>query len=231
MEYLAQKEMQPPILWLHIISGTLALISGLISLLVSKGGEVHKNSGRIFFYSILTLAITSGFLSIIKENSFLFLVAVFTFYLNLSGSLFIKKLNRHKIGFADFTGITTSILLTFYLISLSVYSLITLQTDKPIFEIIKTSSVSALSSWLFFIILKDARLFFSSETFAPEQLLRHHIIRMVSAFISTVTAFFVVNVHITPAFIPWVVPGIAGSILINQYLKKHFPKNKPVNIS
>ncbi|HJU90207.1 MAG TPA: hypothetical protein VJ672_12480 [Gemmatimonadaceae bacterium] len=40
----------------HIVAGSLALISGYIALYATKGATVHRRSGMLFVYSMLTMA-------------------------------------------------------------------------------------------------------------------------------------------------------------------------------
>lgn len=42
------------LIYLHAFFGGIGLLSGLLSLLVRKGGYNHKKAGRVFSYSMVT---------------------------------------------------------------------------------------------------------------------------------------------------------------------------------
>ena len=69
------------ILWIHIISGSLALIAGPIAMFNQDGGKLHRKSGIIYFYSMMVIFVSSIILSIVRENWFLFMVGIFSCYL------------------------------------------------------------------------------------------------------------------------------------------------------
>jgi uncharacterized membrane protein len=43
------------LLAMHITAGSLAIIAGFIAIFALKGGRLHRQSGKIFFYSMLAL--------------------------------------------------------------------------------------------------------------------------------------------------------------------------------
>jgi uncharacterized membrane protein len=46
------------LLGIHIIGGSLAIISGFIAIFAVKGLKLHRRSGAIFFYSMLVLGLS-----------------------------------------------------------------------------------------------------------------------------------------------------------------------------
>src|SRR6478672_11684295 len=70
---------------IHIISGSIALITGFISMLTTKGGKRHRLSGKIFFFAMTGVFITATFISIGKQLAFLFMVGFFSYYLACAG--------------------------------------------------------------------------------------------------------------------------------------------------
>jgi hypothetical protein len=47
-----------PLLMLHLTAGSLAIASGLVALYATKGATLHRRSGRIFAYAILSMSLT-----------------------------------------------------------------------------------------------------------------------------------------------------------------------------
>ena len=80
---------------LHVIFTITALVSGLVAIITNpKGGEVHKKSGRYYYYSYLGV-ILFGFLMItIKFNIFFFALTLFGTYLVIAGNYYAKKSDK-----------------------------------------------------------------------------------------------------------------------------------------
>ena len=175
-------------LFIHAFAGGLALISGFAAILSKKGQKLHIKSGSIYFWSMMTVIVTAIIIALLRDNSFLQSIAVFSFYLAFTG----KRLLRYKkaispkpidwiissIGFAA----EAPVLLVFglFLFSMSFQDLIKMKRKKFV-----------KNAWLF-----------------------DHIGRMSGSFIATTTAFIVVNFSMTPAWVLWLLPTAIGTPLI-----------------
>ena len=69
------------LLALHIFAGSLAFVSAGAALLVKKGGQPHRWAGRSFFLSMVVIFLTAVVMAVLTSNTFLFIVALFSFYL------------------------------------------------------------------------------------------------------------------------------------------------------
>ena len=58
-----------PILVIHIIAGTVALISGYLALYASKGAKLHRKSGMVFVYAMLAMALFGALMAALKGNN------------------------------------------------------------------------------------------------------------------------------------------------------------------
>jgi uncharacterized membrane protein len=56
------------LLALHITAGSLAIISGFIAIFAVKGARMHRQSGKIFVYSMLALGITGAVIAAIRSQ-------------------------------------------------------------------------------------------------------------------------------------------------------------------
>jgi uncharacterized membrane protein len=56
----------PVLLPLHILAGSLGLVSGYIALLASKGASLHRRSGLLFVCVMLTMAVTGSPISAVE---------------------------------------------------------------------------------------------------------------------------------------------------------------------
>jgi uncharacterized membrane protein len=83
----------------HILAGILSLVVAPIAMAVSKGGRIHRLSGKIFFWSMTWIFITAVILSVYyKWIPFLLMVSVLSYYLTISGyrTLYQKQLSSGR---------------------------------------------------------------------------------------------------------------------------------------
>src|SRR5713226_6356363 len=71
----------------HIAGGVTALVAAASALATSKGDRWHVYSGRAFALGMLVVFLTALPMTFIRPNLFLFLIALFPFYLVLTGWL------------------------------------------------------------------------------------------------------------------------------------------------
>jgi hypothetical protein len=92
-----------PLLVLHILGGSVALLAGTIAMIARKGERMHRLSGNVFTVAMLTLA-TSGFwLAILKVQIGNILAAVLTFY--LISSAWLAGRRREDTNLLDWGGL------------------------------------------------------------------------------------------------------------------------------
>jgi len=65
---------------IHVIAGAAALLFGALAIFLKKNTPKHKPVGKIYFWSMTIIFITGVYLSVFKNNIFLFLIAFFTYY-------------------------------------------------------------------------------------------------------------------------------------------------------
>ncbi len=78
------------ILIIHIISGSLGLLTGTINILQKKGVKRHRQIGRLFVFFMITAGISSIILAILHPNNFLLIVGIFTIYLVGTGDRYMR---------------------------------------------------------------------------------------------------------------------------------------------
>jgi uncharacterized membrane protein len=70
----------------HIIGGTLALITGFVALYTGKGGATHRRSGTVFVYSMLTLTLSALLIMALEGGPVINVIAaILTTYLVVTG--------------------------------------------------------------------------------------------------------------------------------------------------
>lgn len=187
---------------LHIATGATALLAGLVSMRSAKGKTVHRLAGKIFFWAMLGVFVSSVYMSLVKSNWFLFCVGVFSFYLTGSGYLVLKIKNQRKL-----LGIKTPYLLVCVGGLLAGVAMLVLAAflfmRGTLFGIVP-GAFGFISLTLSFV---DYRLM-SGRSNITQAWLRNHGLRMAGAFGATVTAFVVVNIQVEQQWVLWLLPTI-----------------------
>ena len=76
---------------IHILAGTIALLCAAMAVSSEKGKKLHVLSGRTYFWCMVAIFLTAIPMSIITSNIFLFLIAIFSFYLAFAGMRFARN--------------------------------------------------------------------------------------------------------------------------------------------
>ncbi|MEQ9120878.1 hypothetical protein [Fulvivirga sp.] len=84
------------ILYVHILVGSIALLSGAVSILSNKGKQLHRKSGSIYFWAMTLVFITGIIVAGFRFNRFLFLIAFLSYYSVFAGVRFLKLKGLHK---------------------------------------------------------------------------------------------------------------------------------------
>lgn len=85
-------------LFLHVVSGFIALVTGAIALFATKGKSWHKHAGKIYFLAMTSVFFTGIVVAGFRHNKFLFLIAFLSYYSVFAGirSLKLKKLHKNQ---------------------------------------------------------------------------------------------------------------------------------------
>ncbi len=202
----------------HIAAGALALVAGVIPLVGSKGNRTHRRWGKVYMGAMGIVLLTALLLSLFKSIPFLLLVAVFSSYLLLSGYRSLRtRVPSAQIGLPDLllvgTGIAGGCLMAGY----GVYT-IARGNSFGVVALVFGTICTLLAS------LDIKRL----RTRHPVKLawLHAHLSRMTGAYISTVTAFLVVNVQFLPGWLVWLLPTAVGTVFIFRWIRIYDHKRR-----
>ena len=83
-------------LYLHILIGLIALITGFVAITSAKGKPLHRQSGRLYFYAMTGVFITGVIVAGFRLNRFLFLIAFLSYYSVFCGVRALKLKGLHK---------------------------------------------------------------------------------------------------------------------------------------
>jgi hypothetical protein len=207
------------LIYIHAFFGGLGLISGILSIAVRKGNKTHKRAGLVFSYAMILSSLISLVVASLPghENTFLFLIGVFTIYLVLAGNNALKLKPKSKNGVHWSAKTVSGIMLgaSILMTGIGLYGIIQQIPNAVLFMF--------FGGFGLFMSIKD----FKSFKIYKEQ--KHawiisHIGRMVGALIASVTAFIVAGLNLG-TLIAWVAPSILGTFYIIYWTRKL--KNKP----
>ena len=198
------------LLSIHILAGTIALLCAALAISFEKGKKFHVLSGRTYFWSMVGIFLTAIPMSIINSNTFLFLIAIFSFYLAFAGMRFAK--NRKSIA-------TT---IDWIAVSLMFLSGLGMRTLAVIYFINDNSQYITLLVFGFIALALgygDYRSHKNKTAIGKERIAKH-LTNMMAGTIAVVTAVLVVNVNIEPIWIWWLLPTAVITPIIFYWNKK-----------
>ena len=204
------------LLFTHIIAGTVSLLAAALAVVLGKGKKVHILAGRTYFWGMFLIFITAIPMSIVSSNIFLFLVAIFSFYLAYAGMRFARNrtgiantFDWAAVGLMILSGIAMWCLATLYFINNNTQSI-----TLTVFGFIAISLGYA-----------DLRSYRNKSAIGKQRIARH-LTNMLAGTIAVITAVLVTNVNIEPVFILWILPTILITPLIFWWYRKTLSGNK-----
>ena len=204
------------LLFTHIIAGTVSLLAAALAVVSGKGKKVHILAGRTYFWGMFLIFITAIPMSIVSSNIFLFLVAIFSFYLAYAGMRFARNrtgiantFDWAAVGLMILSGIAMWCLATLYFINNNTQSI-----TLTVFGFIAISLGYA-----------DLRSYRNKSAIGKQRIARH-LTNMLAGTIAVITAVLVTNVNIEPVFILWILPTILITPLIFWWYRKTLSGNK-----
>ena len=92
--------MHSPILFFHIVSGTLGMLSGFVAVFLRKGSPRHGLAGTVFTISMLGLGASGTYLAILKHQPGNILGGMLTFYLVATAWITARR-KKEETGIFD----------------------------------------------------------------------------------------------------------------------------------
>jgi uncharacterized membrane protein len=212
-DYLA---IEKPLLYLHILAGFISLGIAYVLLFIKKGNKRHKKLGMIYVYGMSTIFVTAIPLSLLGEfNPFLFVVAIFSFYLAFSGYRQGRDRNGAREQIDKVLGVfitATSIL--FYSMAVSLYLI---EDSMWITSVVFGSIALGMG-------INDLRRMKIVERPDFYDRTNLHLNLMLAGTIATTTAFIVTLNPFSIDWLNWVAPTIVGTPIIIYFSKRELAK-------
>ncbi len=215
-------------IWLgiHIAAGFVALFMAPAAMLTQKGGKSHRRWGKIYFWAMAVVAATATVVVFaFGATFFLFLVAIFSFYLALTGyrALYRKRPQAgDKPGLLDWAASCTALAGGLGLVAWGALLLYAGDSREGFAPVpIALGTIALLTAG------GDLRSFVRQPTEKYHWWFRH-MRGMLTAYIATVTAFSAVNFTFLPVIVRWMWPTVVGSLGLTvwiAYYKRRFAGN------
>ena len=181
---------------IHILAGTIALLCAAMAVSSEKGKKLHVLSGRTYFWCMAAIFLTSIPMSIITSNIFLFLIAIFSFYLAFAGLRFA----RNRKGIATTLDWIAAGLMIFSGISMWVLSAISFMNDNSQYITLIVFGFLAIT-----LGYADFRVYKYKVATGKIRISRH-LTNILGGTIAVITAVLVVNAPFEPEWVWWVLP-------------------------
>lgn len=205
--------MYASILTIHIIAGFLALFSSFVAVytkLVTDRHQLHLYSGRVFCWAMTVVFLTSVALTILKPNLFLFVIAVFSYYLTFVG--WRLALNRKGVPeIWDTAGAWVMIATAAVMMGTGIWFWVQGSGFAPVLVVF--GLIGGLTA------VQNLRNFAAGPVKGKKRI-SDHLGAMLGATIAAVTAFVVTNFQSDPAWIAWIAPTVIITPLIVYSTRK-----------
>jgi uncharacterized membrane protein len=198
--------MRLPLLILHILGGTIGLLSGTFALAVRKGSRLHRASGNVFTIAMLTVASSALALAILKSQRGNVIGSILTFYMIATAWLAGR---RRDIGRLDLAALLVGIGGAAAILTLGVGTLHHPDPNAPVAMCFFMAAVLLLAA------AGDIRMLVRGGISGRPRITRHLWRMCFGLFIAT-GSFFLGQQQVFPAF-------LRGSILLTVLALLPFP--------
>ena len=180
---------------IHIIAGTIALLSGTIAMIFKKGGRYHRKSGNAFFVSMLIMGATAAGLAIYVSKPLSVVGGVLACYL-VATSWITAIQKEGEAGVFEKIAMFVALMTTVFADYIGVK---VLKSETPIYE----GSSASPGPYFFFgsiallAAIFDMKVIRSGGAFGKHRILRH-LWRMCFAFFIAAASLFLGQPQVFP---------------------------------
>ena len=192
---------------IHIVFGFAALVSGVIPILVAKGGPAHRLWGRVYVASLGLSSVLALVLAIRGSDLFMVSLSVLTLYFLVSG------LRARAWGPGAKVTLDRGAALLLLILSLASVLWSFLGPDAlPVVPLVFGALGAVFAG-------RDLFLLSSLENLGGIPFFQHFL-RMLSSYIAATTAFSVTNLDALPFLVRWLWPTVVGTIAITFFASR-----------
>jgi hypothetical protein len=185
-----------PILLLHIVSGTLGMLSGFVAVSLPKGSRSHGRAGNVFVISMLSLSASGVYLAVMKAQPGNILGGTLTFYLVATAWMTARR-REGQPGILDWGALLVVFAVAAVEVTLGLEAAMSptgLKYDYPPGPYFFLGSVALLAA------VGDVRMLVR-HGIAGTQRIARHLWRMCFALFIAASSIFLARQHIFPAIL------------------------------
>lgn len=207
------------ILLIHSILGVIVFATGLLQLLLKKGGKTHIILGQIYLYAWLVLLVSGAYLG----GLLITIIGVFGFYFALTGSRIGHLKTQTMKSFEKFVFSLGG----FVAISMLYYSVILFIKGEKSFSIIFAVFgglfiLQTVQDFTKYVLNKPLK----KQIYGKLDWYFEHFTRMCISFIAATTAFTSIQDIFKNNTLNFLMPTVVGIVLINLATKSYKKKLK-----
>jgi len=184
-----------PVLGLHILSGTVGMLSGFVAVSFRKGSRRHGVAGDVFVFSMLGLSASGAYLAILKSQPGNILGGTITFYLVLTAWLTARRTSEGTNIF-DWAALLVVFAVAAFQVTYGIQAAISPLGQKfgyPPGPYFFMGSVAVLAT------VGDIRMLVRGGISGTQRIARH-LWRMCFAWFIASASIFLARAHVFPAF-------------------------------
>jgi hypothetical protein len=189
--------MRSPILLLHILAGTLGMLSGFVAVFLRKGSRRHGIAGKVFVIAMLSLSASGVYLAIMKSQPGNILGGTLTFYLVGTAWMTARRTDNAEPGIFDWGALLVVLAVAASQITFGLeaaFSQTGLKYDYPPWPYFFMGSVALLA------VIGDVRMLVRNGISGAQRIARH-LWRMCFALFIAASSIFLARQHIFPAIL------------------------------
>jgi hypothetical protein len=187
-------KMRSPLLVLHIIGGTLGVLSGFVAVFLRKGSRRHALTGNVFVVSMLILSLSGLILAIMKSQPGNILGGAFTFCLVATAWMTAHRGDATP-GISDWAGLLVCLGIGAFEVTFGLEAAMSptgLKFDYPPGPYFFMGSVALLAA------TGDIRMLVRGGISGTQRIARH-LWRMCFALFIASSSIFLARAHLFPA--------------------------------
>ncbi len=189
------------VLVLHVIAGFISLAAAGVALATAKGRQAHRRAGSAYVIGMAVVSLTALVLSLLRPSVFLFVVAVFSFFLVFTGWR-AARVRDGKPRWPDHLAGGVMVLAALIMLTLGVVGLAGTGPGESRAVILLIFGAIGLV-----LPLVDWREWRNAASVGQARIIRH-LGRMLAGTIATITAAVVVNFTFLPDLVVWLGPTV-----------------------
>lgn len=188
--------MQTIVLYGHILSGAIAILTGFTAMLVRKGSPLHRQCGNVFFVTMIGMGLGAAYLGFMQNSSGDIVSGVLVVYLVVTAWLTVKR-KPDSIGAIEY-GAFIVVSIGVFVSAYSVYMASVSDTGRY------NGNTTVIHGIGFFVLALMAAGDLNnilSRGLSGKQRLARHLWRMCFAVFVAAGPIFIARIDVFPEFI------------------------------